>query len=295
MKSRLLLIALSGLLCTSTSADDPRYELLVVSRGNDKLVRFDLSTGADRVLAEFPSGSKPSSLVANAEGRLFVSLRGNRKNVVELTPMQGQQPDGRLAPTDVTPNIGRFGPGMLAFDRGGRLYVAADTEQVVKCFDVTTRKPISTISPERRANFVGLTVGDDILYIAEYFQRGVLRVDLAADPPVAEPLITQSDQLNRPRAMIIGHSGNLLVSSAENDFLQEFDVTTGRFVRTFLDAKTLGASRFHELCYCGPLERYLVSSSDTVFALSTDGSLTARYRSPVLIEAQGIVCRPVRN
>lgn len=295
MKLHMLLIALSGLLCTSARAADLRYELLVAGRDSDNVVRFDLSTGADSALAQFPIGSKPSFLAANDTGRLLVGLRGNRKNVVELISRLDQRPDALLEPINVTPTIGRFGPGMMAFDRRGRLYVAADTERVVQCYDVTTRKLVETITTERRANVVGLTVLDDTLYIAEYFQRGVLRVNLAAGPHVAEPLISESDRLDRPRGLVVGHNRHLLVSNADNDLIQEFDVDTGRFVRTFRDMKTLGARRVHDIAYHRAGNRYFVSSGNTVFELNTEGGLIARYNSPLLTDAQGIVCRPVRN
>ncbi len=295
MNSHMLLIALSGLLCTSARAADLRYELLVAGRDSDNVVRFDLSTGADSALAEFSSGSKPSFLAASDAGRLFVGLRGNQKNVVELISRLDQRPDALLEPINVTLTIGRFGPGMMAFDRRGRLYVAADTERAVQCYDVTTRELVETITIERRANLIGLAVRDDSLYIAEYFQRCVVRVNLASDPHAAVPLISQSDRLDRPRGLVVGHNRHLLVSNADNDLIQEFEVDTGRFIRTFRDMQTLGASHVHDIYYHRPGNRYFVSSGNTVFELNTEGGLIARYNSPLLTDAQGVVCRPVRN
>lgn len=266
-------------------------ELIVVGSGSDNIVRFKLSTGEAKVLAKLASGSKPWSLAVNEQGELFVGLRGTQKNVVRLKPGRLGGANGPLVAEDLTPEIGRFGPGMMAFDARGLLNVAADTERSVLRYDVKSRELVDTISTGRGSNIVGLTIANDSLYVAEYFQKSVLRINLAADPKVCSPVVEHSEQLDRPYGLAVGHRGHLLVTNLEHDLLQEFDLKTGQFVRTFLDVKTLGATGVRDLLFDAVGKRYFLGSGNSVYELSPEGSLVARHENPGLTSVQGLVCR----
>lgn len=294
VRSGLGLVLLLGALNRS-AAGDVRQELIVAGSGSDNIVRFDLTTGEATVIARLANGSKPWALAADAQGELFVGLRGNGKNVVQLKRHRPLESGGALTADDVTPRIGRYGPGKMAFDSRGLLNVAADTERAIQRYDVERRKLVETIPTGRKANILGLAIANDSLFAAEYFQGSVLRIDLAADPASSSSLIAGSERLDRPYGLAVGRPGRLFVTNLGSDLVQEFDLRTGRFMRTFLDVKTLGASGVHDLLYDAVGDRYFLTSGDTVYELCPEGSLIARYESPALANAQGIVCRLVRN
>ncbi|MBX3451824.1 MAG: hypothetical protein KF777_19860 [Planctomycetaceae bacterium] len=293
MTFRIGLIAWLGFWTTSLPAAEPRYELLVAGSGSDNIVAFDLTTGVDRVVAKLANDSRPRALATNATGKIVVGLRGNDRNMVELIPRRARRPEGVLVAREVSGPIGRFGPGMLDLNDRDEVLVACDTERVVRRVGLATGETIETIATGRKANAFGLAVSDGSLFVGEYFQKNILRVDLSADPPAARSLVQHSPALDRPCCLTIGHNGHLFAANLENDLVQEFDARTGRFVRTFLDVSSLGARRAHDLLYDDRLERYFLSSGDAVFEIGRDGSLIDKYQSPSLKEAQGLACRIV--
>ena len=73
-------------------------------------------------------------------GEVFVGLRGNKKNIVRLVP--GRDAAGPLLAVDMTEAIGRFGPGLMAFDRRGLLNVAGGTQRAIQRYDVATGRHV---------------------------------------------------------------------------------------------------------------------------------------------------------
>ncbi len=288
---RLLCFTLLCSPCVVSLASDPRHEIFVAGRSSDNVVHIDLTTGKTSVIATLPKGSQPSWLVENAQGRLFVGLRGKAKNIVELVPKADPQPGEEFTPTDVTPQIGKYGPGMLAFDSQGRLYVAGDSERVVHRYDVTKRALLDSLDTTRGVNVVGLVIQDDVLFLAEYFQKSILRINLVADPLLSEPLVSRSPQLTRPVGMSLGHNQQLLVLDVDRDAVQEFDAETGGFIATRFHASDFGTKHLHGLIYSKALARYFVATDDVVLELQIDGRIVARHQSPDLREPAGMVIR----
>jgi sugar lactone lactonase YvrE len=288
-------VAAVWLVGSIAKASDDRAVLWVAGSCSDNIVRFDLYSGAATVIAKLANGSRPRALALNDRGQIFVGLRGNQKNVVELVASRPAIPDGPLLAVDVTPTIGRFGPGLMAFDKRGLLNVAGDTERVVLRYDVKTHELIESVQTGRQANLVGLTIHDGSLFVAEYFQKSILRVNLDVDASACTPFVDNSDRLDRPHGMAVGHNGNLFVSNLENDLVQEFDTNTGKHLRTFLDVKTFGGSRVNDLHFNRQIGHYFLSSGSTVYELGTDGSLIARFHSSALSDAQGIISRVVQE
>lgn len=263
-------------------------KLLVAGHGSDNIVRFDLSTGQATVVAKLATGSAPWSLAVKPTGEMYVGLRGQKKNIVRLVPgATGEEP---LVPVDLTGQIGRFGPGLMGFDRRGLLNVAGDTERAVLRFDAQTGQLVESLKL-REANVVGLTIAGDIGYAAEYFQKSILRINLAGDPPQAEPFVERSEHLDRAHGMAIGHNGNLFVSNLQSSLIQEFN-PSGQFVRTFLNVHTIGGSEVKGLIFEPRLDHYLLTSGDCVYEVSTEGALLARHQSPALTGAIGIAIIP---
>lgn len=189
-----------------------RLELLVVGNHSDNVVRFDLSTGQSSVIAKLDTGAHPRSIAVNRTGEIFVGLSGGKKNIVRLVPGSAGEADGPLLAMDLTPAIGRYGPGLMAFDRLGLLNVAGDTSRAIHRYNVISGELVESI-PMRGANVGGLTVAGDVAYAAEYFQKTIVRVGLTENTPGRQKLIDKSHQVDRPHGMTIGHNGNLFVSS----------------------------------------------------------------------------------
>jgi len=270
---------------------EPGLQLLVAGNDSDNIVRFDLSSGESTVVAKLATGSQPWAVAVSPAGQIFVGLRGGKKNIVKLVANTTGNTDQPLLATDVTDSIGRFGPGLMKFDHRGILNVAGDTERAVLRYDVATGTLVESLRL-RSANLMGLTVNGDSLYAAEYFQKTILRFNLASDPPQGEKFVDHSSELDRPHGMTIGHNGNLIVSNLRNGLLQEYHRETQRFVRTFLDARTIAVSAVKDLHFEPRINHYLLTSGDTVYELSTDGALLARYHTDALRGAVGMAVLP---
>lgn len=266
-------------------------QLLVAGSGSHNVVRFDLETGKPTVVARLANGSRPRSLAVNKAGEIFVGLRGNELNIVKLVPYRASNPHGPLVAQKLTDQIGRFGPGLMAFDERGLLTVAGDTHRGVMRFDTNTGKLVEMLKL-RAANLVGMTLAGNHVYAAEYFQKTVLRFDLSSDPARGSKFIYKSTHLDRPHGMTIGHNGNLFVSSLLNSRIVEFGHDEGEYVHTFLDMKTLGGGNVNDLHYEPTLDHYFITSGNTVFQVASDGSLLSRLESESLSKAEAIVVLP---
>ena len=274
----------------SVAVDGPA--IWVAGGESDNIVQFDLKTGAATVVAKLPNGSQPRALAVNERGQVFVSLSGGKKNVVTLAKSRPSLPDSPLVPVDFTRTIGRYGPGRMAFDHNGLLNIAGDTERLILRYNVETGEADKPIKPGRKANLVGLTAHGGTLFVAEYFQKSVLRLDLTATPVTAVPLLHGEGLLDRPHGMAIGHNGHLFVSNLKDDRVLELDPQSGKVVQVFLDVKTIGARRVNDLRYSRRLDHYFISSGDTVYEVTSDGTLVARFLSPALSDAQSVLVFP---
>ncbi|MFN0198437.1 MAG: hypothetical protein ACKVT0_16955 [Planctomycetaceae bacterium] len=286
------LVLLSGQ--SISAADEPDKAIAgpsiwVSGTKSDNIVKFDLNSGEVTVVARLPNGSRPRALAIDAKGQVFVGLNGNKKNIVKLVPGRPNLVDGPLVAVDLTAQIGRFGPGLMAFDRNGLLNVAGDTERMILRYNVETGEAVDPLRTSRRANLVGLTVQDDTVFVAEYFQKKVLRIDTGTMPVQAAILINGEGMLDRPHGMTIGHSNNLFVSNLQDDRVVEANPQTGEIVGVFMDVKTIGARGVSDLRYSRELDHYFITSGDTVYELASDGSLIARFTNPSLSIAWSVL------
>ena len=266
--------------------------VLVVGFNSDNVVEFDLVTGKSQVIAKLVNKARPRGIAVSPGGDIFIALQGAGQNVVRLQPSRPQRGPVPMIAADVTPQIGRFGPGQIAFDWRGTLVVAGDTERVVKRYDVETSELIESLTFGRKANLVGLAVNGPDVFVAEYFQKSVLRWDLAADPPAGAVFVSRSDSLDRPHGMTVGHNGNVFVSSLRNHRIEEFDRLSGKPLGTFLDVNTIGASNINDIVFSRRSDRYLVASGDEVYEFSTHGELLSVFRSPSILGARAIAVLP---
>jgi hypothetical protein len=265
--------------------------LLVVGNKSDNVIQFELADGRSTVLAKLATGSQPWGLAVNRQGEIFVGLRGGNKNIVRLVAGSTGDTTGPLVASDLTERIGRFGPGLMAFDRRGLLNVAADTQRSVHRYDASSGRLVESLRL-RSANLMGLTVVGDSVFAAENFQKSIVKFNLMADPPAGELFVNKSDHLDHAHGMTIGHNGNLYVSNLRNGLIQEFNIKTGGFVRTLIDVHTLGGGPVKALQYEPRLGRYFVTSDDSVYEVAPDGALTSRFQSEALSGAMGIAMDP---
>jgi hypothetical protein len=225
-------------------------------------------------------------VAVSSSGEVFLGLHGGGKNIVRLERgVEGAE----VRP--VTEAMGRFGPGFM-LPGEGRLWVAGDTARVIHQVDpgsgaITTPPQVKT-----KANLVGLASQGTSLFVAEYFQRSILRYDTTASPMTGERFIDKSEHLDRPIAMTIGHNGNLYIANGLRPTVVEYEVKTGAFVRVLADLGAAGQPGIHAVLYAPAVRRYYVAAGSDVHEISPEGTLVASYNSPAVKKAYGMAFVP---
>ena len=270
----------------SPRAQAGSFSIVVAGFSSDNIVKFDLSTGQREIVARLGINDSPRGIAVDPSGVIHVSLRGGAQNVVRLVPHPND--DHQLVAEDLTPSIGNFGPGLISFHRSGDLFVAGDASRVVFRYDANTGKQIDSFTLTGCCNMVGLTLENDSIYVAEYFQRRILRFDVSASPVTGATFVPATNNLNRPLGMTIGHNGNLMVANDAGRRIQEFEIGTGNYLGEFIDLSTVGVSIAREIHYAPRLNSYFVSSGDAVYQFDTQGTLMQTLASPALRGAYGI-------
>ena len=285
MNQAFLVAALSALSpCLGHAA--AQCSVLVAGFGSDNVVKFDVTSGAAEVLANLVANDRPRGIAVDAQGDIYVSLRGGTQNVVKLIPDPGGS--GELIPIGFTESIRGFGPGLISFNDEGELIVAGDASRVVFRHDGTTGDLIDSFTHSGCCNLVGLMVGGAYVYAGEYFQRKIFRCDLSTDPVECVLLISTTNNLDRPLGMTIGHTGNLFVANSLSSLIQEFDIDDGTFLGTFKDLSKFGLSGATDIHYDPGLGNYFISSGSSVYRVDANGDLIATYQSEDLVGAYGL-------
>lgn len=260
--------------------------ILVAGYESDNVVQFDLVSGQWSELVRLPQGSQPRGVAVSGSGEVFLGLHGGGKNVVRLVP--GDE-GAKVQP--VTQAVGRFGPGFM-LPSGGSLWVAGDTDRVIHQIDPATGSINTPPQVKSKANLVGLAAHGSSLFVAEYFQRSILRYDTTASPMTSERFIDKSEHLERPIGMTIGHNGNLYIANGLRPTIVEYDVNTGAFVRVLADLGAAGQPGIHAVLYAPDVQRYYVATGSDVHEISPEGTLIASYNSPALKKAYGMAFAP---
>ena len=212
--------------CSTAASESPL--LLVAGYGSDNVVQFDPATGNWTQLIRLEESSRPRGITVGDSGEVYLGTHGRGKNIIRYSPT-----DGYTEPTDITRSIGRYGAGIISY-LNGHIYAAGDTERAILRID-SIDGAVTTISQSNCCNLVGVMIAGDRILAAEYFQRSILRFDMAEEKPKGVRLVDKSPHLNRPVGMTIGHNGNLFVSNGLEPTVVEFDIETGDYVRTLIN------------------------------------------------------------
>lgn len=260
--------------------------ILVAGYESDNVVQFDLVSGRWSEVVSLPQGSQPRGVAVSSSGEVFLGLHGGGKNIVRLVTGGGGE---KVQP--VTEAMGRFGPGFM-LPSEGRLWVAGDTDRVIHQVDPVTGAVTTPPQVKTKANLVGLAAQGTSLFVAEYFQRSILRCDTTASPMTSQRFIDKSEHLDRPIGMAIGHNGNLYIANGLRPTVVEYDVKTGAFVRVLADLGAAGQPGIHAVLYAPDVRRYYVATGSDVHEISPEGTLIASYNSPALKKAYGMAFAP---
>lgn len=249
--------------------------------GTPFVVRYELDSGEASMYGRYAAGTAPNNLAMDSHGVLFASLSGGNKNVVKFVPQEGTDV---LSATDFTSTIGRFGPGQMQFYNGD-LYVAADTERVVKRFDgATGALKGSLVSPDPNYNIRALAIDGDRLYYAEVFQDRGREFQLSPDPPSYQGLVfwDHTGRLEKAINVTIGPNQTLVLTDQNNFFVQQYSIITGNYLGPLVDVRTLdsAATGTWDIQYVPSLNNYFLSARNEVFRLDANGALLQTYVGP---------------
>ncbi len=281
-RSHQLQVLCVAFFCVLSGANAAGPGIVILGHHSDNVVLFDLESGSWTEVLKLPEHSRPRAIAIGEEGELYVGICRHKRNIIKVVPA-----DGAPIVSDLTRGIGKYGPGMMSFNRGS-LWVAGDTERVV--YQVDPKSGDLTKPPQFKngANIVALAGAGDCIYVGEYFQKSILKYDLSEEKMEGVRLVEKSPHLNKPIGISIGHNGNLFVVNRLRPTVSEFDSKTGEHIGTFLDISEYGRKDVHGVIYVPEVETYFVASGSMLFALDKEGKLIGVHNSPRLKEAYSI-------
>jgi DNA-binding beta-propeller fold protein YncE len=199
---------------------DARADLLVSSRGNDRILRYDETTGA--FLGVFASGPElvaPAGMAFGPDKNLYVSSNGTNE-VLRYDGSTGHLINHFAAGT------GLLRPTGLAFGPDQNLYVNGNLSQAVLRFNGATGTFIDRFSGLQRPD-LGLAFGpDQNLYVSS---RGTSDIRRYNGSTGAFDIFVRSGSgsLFVPAGIVFGPDGNLYVASNRSGQVLRYNRTTG--------------------------------------------------------------------
>ncbi|MGD2113551.1 MAG: NHL repeat-containing protein [Acidobacteriota bacterium] len=252
---------------------DAEGNLYVADMGNNRIFRVERETGRLWTVRhspeeEDPQSWTPSALVRDGKGRIWIGdIRHNR--VLRFDPDAGEPVvevggapigDGGPAVEAVLAH-----PGRIAVGSGGDLFISEALHHRVRRVDARTGR-ISTVAgtgipgyngdgipgPEAQLNHPGgvLAVGEDRLYIADYYNNRVRMLDLESGviSTVAGSGLAGEEGdggparqawLINPHALTLAGKDRLLVTSAVTSSVRAIDLAAGRIDAVPLDRRVV--------------------------------------------------------
>jgi streptogramin lyase len=210
--------------------------LYVTSQNNDRVLRYDASTGAfvDIFVTAGSGGLDiPVGLDFGPDGNLYVA--SNTGNSV----LRYDGGSGAFIDAFVPGTSGLNGPTGIVFGPDGNLYVSSRAGDKVMRFDGTTGAPMGDFVTAGSGGLDlprGLTFGPDgNLYVAEEVNDSVRRYDGTTGAFIDVFVASGSGGLDRANDVAFGPDGVLYVPSFNSNQVLCFDGTSGAFLRALPD------------------------------------------------------------
>lgn len=150
-------------------------ELLVVSKGEDKLGFYDTDTGA--LLGSADTGRDPREVVLSPDHRrAFVSDFGDIKNTISVFDVGKRSLIRRIEVKQI------YGPhGLAMTDDGKSLFVTFEKSRAVARLDPASGEVVNTIKVGMKgSHYLVLSPDDSVLYVANGVDNNITLIDVAA-------------------------------------------------------------------------------------------------------------------
>jgi sugar lactone lactonase YvrE len=201
---------------------------------------------------------QPRDIARDAQGNFFVADTQNER--IEKFDIQGKwllafgskgSGDGQFAP--ISPEAKGTGPGGLAVDKAGNVYVADTWNHRIQKFDPSGKflaawgsflnlsDPNSANEPDKNARFYGprgvASGPDDSIYVTDTGNKRVLvfdtngkpqrQISIGSAPDRAAPdyPFDKPGELNEPMGIVVDKTGNVYVADTNNHRIQKFDAS----------------------------------------------------------------------
>jgi len=264
-------------------------DLLVSSRFNSHVLRFDAATG--RFVGVFASGygmANPNGIAYGPDGNLYVG-NGDQPRVLKLDGQTGEFL-GNFVTTATRGGLANC--RAIAFGPDGNLYVDSGANDVVLAYDGRTGAFLRVAAQGNGMDGpVGLTFGPDgNLYVGAALSNAVYVFDPAgtflrsfncsfnesnatgvlfdpeghlfvaqsvtnkvlafdAESGACERIVAEGGGLSIPIGMILAPDGNLLVGSFGTNSVLKFDLETGEWLGAFIPSGSGGLHGTHNFAY----------------------------------------------
>jgi WD40 repeat protein len=248
-------------------------QLLVVSGGNNSVLRFDSKTGAyiDTPVTAGSGGlDGPNGIAVGPDGSLYVP-GANNGGVYRYDGVTG----AFLGAFVTGGSGGLTHPSRLVFGPDGNLYVSDYDQDTVRRYNGQTGAFIDDFVPASAGGLTdasGLLFGPDgNLYVNGEGTNNVFRYNGATGAAIG---VFASGGLARPVGSVFGPDGNLYVGNYNSSTVLRFDGTTGAFMDTFVPAGSGGLDGPTRVAF-GPDKNLYVASSNNDRVLRYNGTTGA--------------------
>lgn len=264
----------------------PRVTSLAFMTGadSDNVLCFQPPTNTWDLITTYKSGERPIGITfASGAGLLVTTRSGVRDGGSMLVSL-----------TELESSVGATDLGVIAAASGaaqGEVVVAATTgsdESFLVRLDATRGTVVGTTAPRPGTQITGVTTAGDMAVVAEAPLGAIVCYDLTQVSPAGVVLVDGADTVGQPAGMAVSPDGTLLVVSADEPVVQEFDLETGiELDRIRLSAPGLDGLR--DIAYDAATGTYLVTAGGSSFyELADDGELIGVYTNPDLVGAASI-------
>ena len=258
----------------------PRTTSLAFMTGadSDNVLCFQPPTNTWDLVSTFESGERPIGITfVSGAGLLVTTSSGVRDEDSVRVPL----PELEAA-------VGATGLGVIAAASGaaqGEVVVAATNgsdESFLVRLDATWGTVVGTTTPRPGTQITGVTTAGDIAVVAEAPLGRIVCYDLTQASPAGVVLVEGADTVGQPAGMAVGPDGTLLVVSADEPVIQEFDLETGIELDRFrLSAPGLDGLR--DIAYDPATGTYLVTAGgNSFYEVAEDGELLGVATHPDL-------------